>query len=64
MSRRIRVGRTAIGPPDRGYYSAPAISPDGTDVWVVYNAFDTPFRESAEGPGNDRQLVGGVLHAN
>jgi hypothetical protein len=51
-------------PPDRGYYSAPAISPDGTDVWVVYNAFDTPFRESAEGPGNDRQLVGVVMHAN
>jgi hypothetical protein len=51
-------------PPDRGYYSAPSISPDGTDVWLVYNAFDSPFRFSAEGPGNDRQLVGVVLHAN
>jgi hypothetical protein len=49
---------------DRGYYSAPAISPNGTDTWLVYNAFTTPFRESAEGPGNDRQLVGVVLHAN
>ena len=49
---------------DRGYYSAPAISPNGTDVWVVYNAFTTPFRESAEGPENDRQLVGVVLHAD
>jgi hypothetical protein len=29
---------------DRGYYAAPAISPNGTDVWVVYNAFTTPFR--------------------
>jgi len=48
---------------DRGYYSAPAISPDGTDVYLVYNAFTTPFRESAEGPGNDRQLVGVVRHA-
>ena len=53
-------------PGDRGYYSAPAISPNGTDTWLVYNAFTTPFRESAEGPGNDRQrqLVGVVLHAN
>ena len=49
---------------DRGYYSAPAISPNGTDVWVVYNAFTTPFRESAVGPENDRQLVGVVLHAD
>ena len=49
---------------DRGYYSAPAISPNGTDVWVVYNAFTTPFRDNAEGPTNDRQLVGVVLHAD
>ena len=49
---------------DRGYYSAPAISPNGTDVWVVYNAFTTPFRDSAVGSGNDRQLVGVVLHAD
>ena len=49
---------------DRGYYSAPSISPDGRDVYVVYNAFRTPFRESAEGPGNDRRLLGVVLHAD
>ena len=49
---------------DRGYYSAPSISPDGSDVWLVYNAFTTPFRDSAEGPDNDRQLVGVVLHAD
>jgi hypothetical protein len=49
---------------DRGYYSAPAISPNGTDVWLVYNAFTTPFRDSAEGPTNDRQLVGVVKHAD
>src|SRR5215203_2162276 len=47
---------------DRGYYSAPAISPNGTDTWLVYNAFTTLFRDSAEGPDNDRQLVGVVLH--
>jgi hypothetical protein len=49
---------------DRGYYSAPAISPDGQDVYLVYNAFDTPFRTSAIGAGNDRQLVGVMLHAD
>ncbi|HJQ29732.1 MAG TPA: hypothetical protein VJ827_10345, partial [Rubrobacter sp.] len=49
---------------DRGYYSAPAISPNGTDTWLVYNAFTTPFRDSAEGPDNDRQLAGVVLHTD
>jgi hypothetical protein len=49
---------------DRGYYSAPAISPDGTDVYLVYNAFTEPFKDSAEGPANDRPLVGVLLHAN
>jgi len=49
---------------DRGYYSAPAISPNGTDVYLVYNAWLTPFRDSTEGPMNDRQLVGVVLHAD
>jgi hypothetical protein len=49
---------------DRGYYSAPAISPNGTDVYLVYNAWLTPFRDSTEGPTNDRQLVGVVLHAD
>ena len=49
---------------DRGYYSAPAISPNGTDVWLVYNAFLEPFKESTQGPENDRPLVGVVLHAD
>jgi hypothetical protein len=56
----VRVER----PGDRGYYSAPAISPNGRDVYLVYNAFETPFRPSAVGPGNDRELVGVVLHAD
>src|SRR4051794_41498414 len=29
---------------DRGFYSAPAISPNGSTVYVVYNAFTTPYR--------------------
>jgi hypothetical protein len=48
---------------DRGYYSGTAISPNGTDVWLVYNAFTEPFKDSAEGPDNDRPLIGQVLHA-
>jgi hypothetical protein len=46
---------------DRGFYTAPAISPDGTDVYVVYNAFTTPFRDNTTDP---RNLVGVVLHAD
>jgi len=46
---------------DRGIYTAPAISPNGTDVYVVYNAFTTPFRTNTTDP---RTLVGVVLHAD
>jgi len=46
---------------DRGYYTAPAISPNGTDVYVVYNAFTTPYRTNMTDP---RNLVGVVLHAD
>jgi hypothetical protein len=47
--------------PDRGYYAAPAVSPDGQDVYVVYNAFTTPFRDNTTDP---RSLVGVVKHAS
>ena len=30
---------------DRPVYTAPAVSPDGTDLYVVYNAFTTPYRD-------------------
>ncbi|MGB0097723.1 MAG: sialidase family protein [Solirubrobacteraceae bacterium] len=46
---------------DRGIYTAPSISPNGTDVYVVYNAFTTPFRTNTSDP---RLLVGVVLHAD
>src|SRR6478752_10055484 len=45
---------------DRGIYTAPAISPNGTDVYVVYNAFTTRFQPTTATP---RALVGVVLHA-
>ena len=48
-------------PGDRGLYTAPAISPNGTDVYVVYNAFTTPYRTDTSSP---RELVGVVLHAD
>ena len=46
---------------DRGIYTAPAISPNGRDVYVVYNAFTTPYRTNTTDP---RALVGVVLHAD
>jgi hypothetical protein len=45
---------------DRGYYAAPAISPNGNNVYVVYNAFTTPYRTNTT---DSRNLVGVVLHA-
>jgi len=46
---------------DRGYYSAVALSPKGSDAYVVYNAFTTPYRNDTTSP---RGLVGEVLHSN
>ena len=46
---------------DRPYYTAPAISPDGSDVYVVYNAFLEPFQETTS---TARPLIGVLLHAD
>jgi hypothetical protein len=40
---------------DRGFYTAPALSPDGNKLYVVYNAFTTPFQETTF---TSRGLVG------
>ena len=55
------VARTIETTGDRGYYTAPAISPNGTDVYVVYNAFTTPYRADTT---SSRNLIGVVLHAS
>jgi hypothetical protein len=46
---------------DRPYYTAPAISPNGGDVYITYNAFTTPYRNDTSSP---RGLVGVILHAD
>ena len=46
---------------DRGYYSAVALSPGGTDAYLVYNAFTTPLLENTTDP---QGLVGVVLHSD
>jgi hypothetical protein len=52
--------RSLETPGDRGYYAAPAISPNGASVYVVYNAFTTPYRNDTTTP---RNLVGVVKQA-
>jgi hypothetical protein len=52
--------RAIEGSTDRGYYTAPSISPDGANVYVVYNAFTTPYQPTTSAP---RSLVGVVLAA-
>ena len=46
---------------DRPYYTAPAVSPNGTDVYITYNAFTTPYRNDTS---SSRGLVGVILHAD
>jgi len=48
-------------PGDRPFYTAPAASPDGSDLYVVDNAFTTPYRNDTTSP---RGLVGQVMHAD
>jgi hypothetical protein len=53
--------RAIEGATDRGYYAAPAISPNGSTVYVVYNAFTTPYQPTTATP---RSLVGVLMQAS
>jgi hypothetical protein len=46
---------------DRGYYSAVAISPNGQDAYLAYNAFRSPYQTDTSSP---RPLEGVVKHAD
>jgi hypothetical protein len=68
MVSRSTNGGTSWSPPlpiessgDRGLYAAPALSPDGKDLYVVYNAFTTPYSTDTTTP---RSLVGVFKHAD
>ena len=49
------------GANDHGVYTAPAISPDGKNAYVVYNAFTTPYQNTTSTP---RVMVGVLLKAS
>ncbi|MEW1954641.1 sialidase family protein [Terrabacter sp. NPDC080008] len=46
---------------DRPVYTAPALSPNGKDLYVTVNAFTTPYQPTTTTP---RNLVGEVIHAD
>jgi hypothetical protein len=50
---------TVSAPGDRALYSAPGIAPDGSRVYVAYNAFTTPFARTTGTP----RLEHGVLRS-
>jgi len=52
--------QTVSAPGDRALYTAPGIAPDGSRVYVAYNAFTTPFATTTGSP----RLIHGVLRSS
>jgi len=52
--------QTVSAPGDRALYTAPGIAPDGSHVYVAYNAFTTPFATTTGSP----RLIHGVLRSS
>jgi hypothetical protein len=50
--------RGAVPVPGRPYYVAPALAPDGSRLYLSYNAFTTNYQDTTATP---RSLVGGLL---
>jgi hypothetical protein len=52
------TGPATIPVPGRPYYVAPAIAPDGSQLYLSYNAYTDPYRDNTSDP---RGLVGGMM---
>ena len=67
LTRSTNGGTSWVGPivvptpGDRPIYTAPAVSPDGTDLYIVHNSYTTPYQNDTS---SGRGLVGEVLHAD
>src|SRR4051794_28756480 len=55
-----QMATDSVPVPGRPYYVAPAIAPDGSRLYLSYNAFTTTYQDTTATP---RNLIGGLLSA-